>query len=212
MRRESREYLRIVRGMRTLTKVMAMALLVSGVSMPISHASPLYSFPVQGCKYTYAKSHHNYPATDILTHIGCLFVAPTAGVVDEVNRVDKFTWKTDVGADRGGLSISIVGDDGVRYYGSHLSYISAKIVPGYRVAVGEVMGRTGNSGDARGTTPHLHFGISWQTPAGIWWVRRGELYPWPFLDAWKAGKDLSPAKSVAALEKKIGRVPKHVGY
>ena len=191
---------------------MAMALLVSGVSMPLSHAAPVYTFPVQGCKYTYARAHHNYPATDILTHIGCLFVAPTAGVVDEVNRVDKFTWKTDMGADRGGLSISIVGDDGVRYYGSHLSYISAKIVPGYRVAVGEVMGRTGNSGDARGTTPHLHFGISWQTPAGIWWVRRGELYPWPFLDAWKAGKDLSPVKSVASLEKKVGKVPKHVGY
>ena len=74
------------------------------------------------------------------------------------------------------------------------------------------MGRTGDSGDARGTAPHLHFGISWPTPAGIWWVRRGELYPWKFLDAWKAGKDLSPVKSVAALEKKVGQVPKHVGY
>jgi len=191
---------------------MALALLVVGVSMPISHAAPTFAFPVKGCKYTYSRYHHDYPATDILTHIGCLFVAPTSGVVDEVNRVDKFSWKTDLGADRGGLSISIVGDDGVRYYGSHLSYISAKIVPGYRVAVGEVMGRTGDSGDARGTTPHLHFGISWPTRAGIWWVRRGELYPWKYLDAWKVGRDLSPAQSVASLEKKVGTVPKHVGY
>ena len=198
--------------MRTLSKVMALALLVVGVSTPISHAAPTYAFPVKGCKYTYSRYHHDYPATDILTHIGCLFVAPTSGVVDEVNRVDKFSWKTDLGADRGGLSISIVGDDGVRYYGSHLSYISAKIVPGYRVAVGEVMGRTGDSGDARGTTPHLHFGISWPTRAGIWWVRRGELYPWKYLDAWKVGRDLSPAQSVASLEKKVGTVPKHVGY
>ena len=180
--------------------------------MPLAHASPTYTFPVQGCKYTYARYHHDYPATDILTHVGCLFVAPTSGVVDEVNRVDRFTWKTDLGADRGGLSISIIGDDGVRYYGSHLSYISTKIVPGYRVNVGEVMGRTGDSGDARGTAPHLHFGISWPTPAGIWWVRRGELYPWKFLDAWKVGKDLSPVSSVKALEKKVGQVPKHVGY
>ena len=132
--------------------------------------------------------------------------------MDEVNRVDRFTWKTDLGANRGGLSISIIGDDGVRYYGSHLSYISTKIVPGYRVTVGEVMGRTGDSGDARGTTPHLHFGISWPTPANIWWVRRGELYPWKFLDAWKVGKDLSPTPSVAALEKKVGQVPVHTGY
>jgi len=179
---------------------------------PTAHAAPTYTFPVQGCSYTYGRYHHDYPATDILTHVGCLFVAPTSGVVDEVNRVDRFTWKTDLGADRGGLSISFIGDDGVRYYGSHLSYISTKIVPGYRVSVGEVMGRTGDSGDAKGTTPHLHFGISWPTPPNIWWVRRGELYPWKFLDAWKAGKDLSPASSVSSLEKKVGQVPVHTGY
>ena len=198
--------------MRTLSKVAALALLISGVIVPLAHASPTYTFPVQGCKYTYARYHHDYPATYILTHVGCLFVAPTSGVVDEVNRIDRFTWKTDLGADRGGLSISIIGDDGVRYYGSHLSYISTNIVLGYRVTVGEVMGRTGDSGDARGTAPHLHFGISWPTPAGIWWVRRGELYPWKFLDAWKVGKDLSPVSSVKALETKVGKVPKHVGY
>ena len=201
--------------MRTLSKVLAvsaLSALLLGVALPISQAAPRYTFPIQGCKYTYGRYHHNYPATDILTHVGCLFVAPTAGVVDEVNRIDRFTWKTDRGADRGGLSLSIMGDDGVRYYGSHLSYISSKMVPGYRVAVGEVMARIGVSGDARGTAPHLHFGISWSTPKGIWWVRRGELYPWKYLDAWKAGKDLSPAASVTALEKKVGRVPKQIGY
>ena len=206
------EYLRIVRGVRTLTKVVTLTALITTAIMPISHAAPIYTFPVQGCKYTYAHYHHDYPATDILTHVGCLFVAPISGVVDEVNRVDRFTWKTDLGADRGGLSLSIIGDDGVRYYGSHLSWISPKMVHGYRVVGGELMARTGDSGDARGTAPHLHFGISWPTPAGIWWVRRGELYPWKFLDQWKAGKDLSPAKSIAALEKKVGQVPKHVGY
>ena len=205
-------YLRIVRGMRTLTKVAIFTLLVTTLAVPTSQGAPGYSFPVQGCKYSYGRYHHNYPATDILAKIGCRFVAPTAGVVDEVNRVDRFSWKKDVGADRGGLSISIVGNDGVRYYGSHLSFISAKIVPGYHLTVGEVMGRIGVSGDARGTAPHLHFGISWPTPAAIWWVRRGELYPWKYLDAWKVGKDLSPAQSVAALEKKVGKVPKHIGY
>jgi murein DD-endopeptidase MepM/ murein hydrolase activator NlpD len=133
-------------------------------------------------------------------------------MVDEVNRVDRFTWKTNKGADRGGLSISIVGDDGVRYYGSHLSYISAKIVPGDRVSAGDFLGRTGDSGDAKGTTPHVHFGISWPTPPGIWWVRRGELYPWRYLDSWKIGKDLSPASAVKSLEKKLGRVPQQRGY
>ena len=179
---------------------------------PNVYAAPNYTFPVQGCKVTYARSHHNYPATDILAARGCLFIAPTSGVIDEVNRVDRFKWATNKGADRGGLSISMIGDDGVRYYGSHLSFINPEIVSGYRVAVGDPLGKVGDSGDAKGTGTHVHFGISWQTPANIWWVRRGELYPWKYLDAWKAGKDSNPFSSVKALEKKMGTVPKQVGY
>ena len=199
--------------MKKFTLIFALAVSLFATST-IAVAAPIYTFPIAGCKYTYAKAHHNYPATDILTKIGCSFVAPTSGVIDEVNKVDRFTWKTNKGADRGGLSVSMIGDDGVRYYGSHLSAIPAAINPGLRVAAGDLIGKTGNSGDAKGTTPHLHFGISWPTPSGknIWWVRRGELYPWPFLDAWKSGKDLSPAGSVARLEKKIGEIPKQVGY
>ncbi len=190
--------------------IVAGALLIASITP--AHASPNYAFPISGCAVTYARSHHNYPATDILTKKGCKFVAPTSGVVDEVNHVDKFSWKTNKGADRGGLSISIVGDDGVRYYGSHLSKIPTEMVPGFRVNVGDIIGYVGNSGDAKGLATHLHFGISWPTPAGIWWVRRGELYPWKYLDAWKAGKDVSPSKAVATLEKKLGNVPKLLGY
>jgi len=187
--------------------------LLSLVAVP-AQSAPIYTFPISGCAYTYARAHHNYPATDILTKIGCNFVAPTSGTINEVNRIDRFSWKTNKGADRGGLSVSMIGDDGVRYYGSHLSSIPANVVPGLKVSAGDLIGKTGNSGDAKGTTPHLHFGISWPTPSGknIWWVRRGELYPWPFLDAWKAGKDLSPAGSVAKLEKKYGEIPKQSGY
>jgi len=181
---------------------------------PISPAlaAPTYVFPIQGCKVTYAHAHHNYPATDILGPKGCKFVAPISGVIDEVNRVDRFTWKTNLGADRGGLSISVIGDDGVRYYGSHLSKIPVEMVKGLRVNAGDLIGYLGATGDAKGLAPHVHFGISWPTPAGIWWVRRGELYPWKYLDAWKAGKDMSPAKAIATLEKKIGTIPKQVGY
>ena len=177
-------------------------------------AAPAYIFPVQGCKVTYAHSHHNYPATDILAAKGFKFVAPISGVVDEVNRVDRFTWKPNLGADRGGLYISIIGDDGVRYYGSHLSKVADLMEPGVRVNAGDVIGFVGATGDSKGLAPHLHFGISWPTPSqkNVWWVRRGELYPWKYLDAWKAGKDISPAKSVFALEKKIGTIPKQVGY
>ena len=181
-------------------------------SPPALATSLIYSFPVAGCAVSYAHSHHNYPATDILTKVGCAFVAPTSGVVDEVNRVDRFSWKTNLGKDRGGLFLSIVGDDGVRYYGSHLSKIGVNIKPGVRVLSGETLGEVGSSGDAKGLAPHLHFGISWPTRTGIWWVKRGELYPWRYLDAWRAGKNISPAKAVAALKKKFGEVPPIPAY
>lgn len=172
-------------------------------------ASPVYVFPVTGCEVNYARAHHDYPATDILAKAGCKFVAPTSGVVDEVNRVDIWSGKTNLGADRGGLYVSIIGDDGVRYYGSHLRSIPKSIQPGAVVAAGRVLGAIGATGSARGTAPHVHFGISWPTPidAGAWWVRRGEVFPWKYLDAWKAGRDLSPVKEVSAKKLKLGEIP-----
>ena len=81
--------------MKPLRIVLALIFLALGI--PSAVASPNYTFPVQGCKVTYAHSHHNYPATDILAPRGCLFVAPTSGVIDEVNKVDRFKWATELG-------------------------------------------------------------------------------------------------------------------
>jgi murein DD-endopeptidase MepM/ murein hydrolase activator NlpD len=185
------------------------AIAISLALLPISSATaaPIYLFPVADCDANYARAHHDYAATDILTKAGCKFIAPIDGVIDEVNRVD--TWKSppNLGITRGGLSVSIIGSDGVRYYGSHLRSIPASIQPGVSVKAGRVLGSIGSTGSARGTAPHLHFGISWPTPADIWWVRRGEVLPWKYLDAWKQGKDLSPVKEVAARKAKRGEIP-----
>jgi murein DD-endopeptidase MepM/ murein hydrolase activator NlpD len=164
-----------------------------------------YVFPVQGCRVSYAHSHHDYPATDIFAARGCAVVSPVTGTVDEVSSVDRWSSSTNRGADRGGLSFSVVGTDGVRYYGSHLSVVSVR--PGQHVTAGTLIGRVGNSGDARGIATHLHFGISWPTRHGIWWVRRGEVYPWRYLDSWRAGGALSPAAAVAAAHRQQGDVP-----
>ncbi len=180
------------------------AVFLTGFISP-AMAAPIYTFPVAGCTVTYSKYHHDYPASDIFGKKGCAFVSPIAGVVDEVNTVDKWSGKTNLGADRGGLSISILGDDGLRYYGSHLSKIEANIVPGYKVATGEKLGEIGSTGSARGTKPHLHFGISYPTEKGIWWVRRGvglekgKTSPWKYLQAWQAGKDLKPKLTVPSV-------------
>ena len=169
-------------------------------------AAPIYTFPVSGCEVKYSKYHHDYPASDIFAKKGCAFVAPIAGVIDEVNTVDKWRGKTNLGADRGGLSISLIGDDGNRYYGSHLSKIEVSIIPGLRVVTGEKLGEIGSTGSAKGTKPHLHFGISYPTEKGIWWVRRGvglekkgKTSPYKYLQAWQAGKDLRPKVVVPAV-------------
>ena len=184
------------------------AVLTASCLLPISaQAAPIYIFPVAGCEVNYARAHHDYPATDILAKAGCAFVAPIDGVIDEVNRVDTWSGKVHAGITRGGMSVSLIGVDGVRYYGSHLKSIYKTIEPGLVVKAGQRLGAVGATGSARGTSPHLHFGISWPTPADTWWVRRGAVLPWKYLDAWKAGKDLSPAKAVEAAKKKVGEVP-----
>ena len=188
-------------------KALAVAVLISATTLTPAQAAPVYVFPIAGCEANYARAHHDYAATDILTKAGCKFVAPIDGVVDEVNRTDLWKGKTNLGIDRGGLYVSIIGVDGVRYYGSHLRSIPLSIQPGLSVKAGRLLGAVGSTGSARGTAPHLHFGISWPTPANIWWVRRGEVLPWKYLDAWKAGKDLSPVKEVNARKLKVGELP-----
>ncbi|MEO0016624.1 MAG: hypothetical protein RL589_1105 [Actinomycetota bacterium] len=188
-------------------KALAIAILISATTFSPAQAAPVYVFPIAGCEANYARAHHDYAATDILTKAGCKFVSPIDGVVDEVNRTDLWKGKTNLGIDRGGLYVSIIGVDGVRYYGSHLRSIPASIQPGVSVKAGRLLGAVGSTGSARGTAPHLHFGISWPTAANIWWVRRGEVLPWKYLDAWKAGKDLSPVKEVNARKVKVGELP-----
>ena len=82
--------------------------------MPTAQAAPVYLFPIAGCEVNYARAHPDYAATDILTKAGCKFVSPIDGVIDEVNRTDTWSGKTNLGIDRGGLFVSVIGVDGVR--------------------------------------------------------------------------------------------------
>ncbi len=145
-------------------------------------------FPISPANVaSYGRSHHDYPAADIFAPCGTTVVAPTAGVISELSTQDVWDPKVNDGATRGGLSVTLVGDDGVRYYGSHLSAIDPAIAAGVRVTAGQTLGKVGNTGDARGIKCHLHFGISPPCGVGDWPVRRGEIQPAPYLDKWRAG-------------------------
>ena len=151
-----------------------------------------YFFPVQHAEVNYGKFHHDYPATDIFCAEGSEFVAVTDGVVDFISFKDIWDPKTNDPNYRGGLSVAIIGTDGVRYYGSHLQSIAPDLQVGMTVRAGQLLGYTGKSGDARFTAAHLHFGISHPTTPEDWQVRRGEISPYPYLQAWRKGEMRAP--------------------
>ena len=113
-------------------------------------------------------------------------VAVTSGTVDEVSYVDTWNPDTNSAAVDGGLSVRILGDDGLHYYGAHLSEIARGIRPGVWVPAGKLLGLVGNSGDARFTTPHIHFEVSSPNPPFT------KLDPFPLLTAWLAGEQITP--------------------
>jgi murein DD-endopeptidase MepM/ murein hydrolase activator NlpD len=161
-----------------------------------------YTFPVIG-KNGYGHTHHDYPATDIITKCGNKVVAATSGTIINVIRKDTWTAKLNAGATRGGLGVAILGDDGVRYYGSHMSVINASIRIGVRVKTGDSLGKTGDTGDA--SACHLHFGISPPCAKGSdWWNQRGVIWPWSYLDSWKKGGSKSPVAEIKSWKAKNG--------
>ena len=81
-----------------------------------------------------------HQGNDILSPRGTPVVASVSGTVRHHN------------SSLGGLSYYLKGDDGITYFGTHLSAYAAS----GRVAAGTVVGYVGDTGNARGT-PHLHF-------------------------------------------------------
>ena len=179
--------------------LLGVALLVVLVpSVSVGAATPSYVFPFTGKAVSYGRTHSGYPAVDVFG-CGAQVVAPTSGTVLDISTVDRWQPKPNDPATRGGKFVSILGDDGVRYYFAHLA--SVAVLPGARVVAGAALGVMGKTGDARATVCHTHMGISWPCPGKEWKVRRGEVWPQAYLDAWRKGTQLSPAAAVIAAKK-----------
>lgn len=83
---------------------------------------------------------------DIFASRGTNVLAPVSGRVEHVTGT------------RGGLQAHLFGDDGYRYWGTHMASLGRT----GRVSAGDVLGTVGTSGNAVGTPPHLHFEVYWQ--------------------------------------------------
>ena len=176
----------------TITSTFTLTPSASSTSLPTATPTVTpnlytYFFPVQPPHLAeFSKGGHPYPATDIFAPAGTNFVAVTSGTIDQVSFVDTWNPATNLASASGGLSVRILGDDGLHYYGAHLSAIARGIHPGVWVPAGQLLGLVGNTGDARFTTPHVHFEVSIPKPPFT------KLDPFPLLTAWLAGQQITP--------------------
>ncbi|MFO7591721.1 MAG: peptidoglycan DD-metalloendopeptidase family protein [Acidimicrobiia bacterium] len=90
-----------------------------------------------------------HKGNDLLAAMGTPLEAVVAGTVQ---------WDDD---DLGGIGAWLMGDDGVGYYYAHMSRREGAAPR--RVARGEVIGFVGDTGNAVGGPPHLHFGVRSQS-------------------------------------------------
>jgi murein DD-endopeptidase MepM/ murein hydrolase activator NlpD len=86
-------------------------------------------------------------AIDVYAKKGTPIVSPVAGNVTSVREGGK-----------GGYTVTIMGDDGHKYYFAHMESPS-RVSRGERINAGTNVGFVGNSGNASGTSPHLHMSM-----------------------------------------------------
>jgi hypothetical protein len=88
-----------------------------------------------------------HQGTDMFADHGTPIRSPVDGVATSSNN------------SLGGLTVRVTMPDGTYFYLAHLSDLAPGFQSGMQVAVGDVVGYVGNSGNARTTPPHLHIGI-----------------------------------------------------
>ncbi|MCU1327020.1 MAG: Peptidase [Bryobacterales bacterium] len=98
---------------------------------------------------------------DIFAASGTPVYSATNGIVVRVG-----------GAGIGGNAVSVLGAGGVVYYYAHLSRFAEGLHAGEEVTPESMIGYVGNTGNARTTPPHLHFGV---------YSRTGAINPLPLL-------------------------------
>lgn len=89
----------------------------------------------------------------------------------------------------GGYRLWLRDASGNQFYYAHLSAYSPLAVEGRSVSAGDVIGFVGDTGDADGGAPHLHFEIHPAAMAGLGYD--GVVAPYPILLAWRRADDIA---------------------
>ncbi len=112
-------------------------------------------FPIAGAaRYShdwlyprYGPGFRFHLGTDVFAAYGTPVRAPVDGVAQSGN------------SGLGGLTVKVVMPDGTYFYLAHLSGLVDGFVDGMPVRTGDIVGFVGDSGNARGGSPHLHIGV-----------------------------------------------------
>ena len=125
---------------------------------------------------------HQHQGTDIFA----AFDTPVRAPVDGVVRFE------DAGL--GGKGAFVTAPDGTYYYMAHLNSFNRELANGASVKQGQVIGYNGDTGNAAGGAPHVHFEIHPRGGAAV--------NPKPFLDAWLASAMAAVPDLIASFEPK----------
>ena len=93
--------------------------------------------------------HRKHQGIDIFARRGTPVVAAAEGIVVRIGTTDRL----------GGNTVWVAGKPSTLYYYAHLDGFRPGLRVGEHVEAGTVLGRVGNTGNARTTPPHLHFGV-----------------------------------------------------
>jgi murein DD-endopeptidase MepM/ murein hydrolase activator NlpD len=112
-------------------------------------------FPVAGpAKYShdwlfprYGPGFRFHLGTDVFAPFGTPLRSPVDGTV------------TSGTGSLGGLYMKVFMDDGTYFYFAHMSGLVDGFADGMAVRTGDIVGYVGDSGNAKGTPPHLHIGV-----------------------------------------------------
>jgi len=91
---------------------------------------------------------HGHQGVDVMAPFGTPLYAVERGIITRVG--------TDV---LGGTKLWLKGQSGTYYYYAHLQSYAEGMVEGALVNAGDVVGTVGDSGNAQGGAPHLHFQV-----------------------------------------------------
>ena len=125
---------------------------LAGFNKTVLYRGRFYSCPVSP-PYSFTDTW-GAPRSGGRTHKGVDIMNPYGNKLHAVvdGKISRFS-----NSSLGGTSLYIQGVDGDEYYYAHLSAYAAGIHPGVPVKAGQLVGYNGNTGDAAGGAPHLHF-------------------------------------------------------